>query len=180
MPEGSEGLTPADIHHLRAADGWKDLGLPAEAARELDQLSPGGAVHPVSLDVRSSLSGTLGDWSEAHRLASLNVHLHPGHEAAWISRAYAARRMPGGGLAHARDQLLPALDRFPENTLIPYNLACYACQLHDLDRAMAWFTVAEGRDAAFSDKPGKVRAMALKDDDLAQIHGWIRNGMKPR
>jgi len=40
--------------------------------------------------------------------------------------------MPLGGAKAAWDALLPAADKFPNNPNIPYNLACYACQMNKL------------------------------------------------
>ena len=175
MPQGRDGFQPADIHHLRAAQGWLELGLPSEAARELLRLSPETTESPLVLDVRWSVAHAQGDWTEAHRLACRCVELHPAHAPGWINRSYAARRMPGGGLPMALRLLLPALALFPGDSLVPYNLACYACQLHDPERAMQWFAIAEERDAISSSPPGNFRQRALQDEDLAPIHDWIRS-----
>ncbi len=175
MPEGAQGLPPADIHRLRAAQGWTELGLPSEAARELQGLSPDVQTTPLALDVRWSVSNALGDWDLSHRVASLSVQLHPDHEPGWINRSYAARRMPDGGIPLALEQLLPALERFPDNSLIPYNLACYACRLDDLARAMEWFAIARKRDVRTATKPGIIMKLALNDPDLVPIRAWIRS-----
>jgi len=48
------------------------------------------------------------------------------------------RRVKSGGLQAAWGMLLPAFEKFPEEPTIPYNLACYACQMKRLDEARQW------------------------------------------
>jgi hypothetical protein len=45
-------LRHQDTLHVEAAQGWLELGSCAEAARELDQVSPAGQPHPQVLEVR--------------------------------------------------------------------------------------------------------------------------------
>lgn len=57
-------------------------------------------------------------------------------------------------------------DKFPDQWLIPYNLACYACQLGRLDEAREWFrralTMGDGK---------AIKLEALNDPDLAPLLG---------
>jgi len=65
----------------------------------------------------------------------------------------------------AFDLLLPAVKRFPRETTIPYNLACYTSQLGDLSTARQWFE----RVLTLGPKPAeKVHRLqcALADSDL--------------
>jgi len=93
------------------------------------------------------------------------VTVAPDEVLGWIHRAYAARRKPGGGLLQAWDALRPAVDRFPEEWLVLYNLACYAAQMGRLDEAWDWLTRAlhASQDAA------RTIQMALADSDLAPL-----------
>jgi Flp pilus assembly protein TadD len=65
----------------------------------------------------------------------------------WISLAYAQRRYLD--LQTAEKTLLEAQERFPEEATIPFNLACYACQLGRLDEAREKLAKAVGMEPAF-------------------------------
>ena len=69
----------------------------------------------------------------------------------------------------AMDVLFPVVDRFPDDYLIRYNLACYACQTGNLKAAMDWLEKA-------IDLAGKndLRKMALEDPDLEPL--WANIG----
>jgi hypothetical protein len=75
--------------------------------------------------------------------------------------------MDGGGLPQAWELLRPAHDRFPDEFLIAYNLACYAAQMGRIDEAWEWL----GRASA-NNRRAAVRALALRDDDLREL--WPR------
>jgi hypothetical protein len=77
--------------------------------------------------------------------------------------------VPGGGLRAAWNALAPALDRFPKHEIIPYNLACYACQLDQLDQARILFQ----RALATGNKK-HLKEMALDDSDLQPLWNEIR------
>ena len=165
-------LEAPDIHLVRAAEGWVELGLPDEAELELSQLSPAVREHPAVLDVRWQLHAARREWNLAHEAAELLVSLAPGELAGWIHRAYAARRMGGGGLQKAWDALRPAVELFPEEALVPYNLACYACQLGNLDSGRQWLSRAF-ETAAKRQLRAHYKTMALADADLAALHAEI-------
>jgi len=59
--------------------------------------------------------------------------------------------------------LLPAQDRFPKNATVPYNLACYCCQLNRLDEAEKWLK------KAMAINESHVKRMAIDDPDLKPL-----------
>lgn len=69
----------------------------------------------------------------------------------------------------AWNALLPAFERFPDEATIPYNLACYACRLAELDLARTWFS----RAAAIGGKE-PMKKLALADDDLEELWDEIK------
>jgi hypothetical protein len=81
-----------------------------------------------------------------------------------LHRAYAARRATGGTITKAWELLLPAFDKFPEITTISYNLACYACQLGQLDEARRWLGEARKRGES-----KQILEMARRDSDLEAL-----------
>jgi hypothetical protein len=59
--------------------------------------------------------------------------------------------------------------KFPAVSTIPYNLACYACQLGNLPEARQWLAKAiEISDAK------DIKAMALSDPDLQPMWDEIK------
>jgi hypothetical protein len=71
----------------------------------------------------------------------------------------------------ARAVLLPMADKFPDQYIIPYNLACYCCQLGELKESLQWLGKA-------IDLAGKkeIRLMALEDPDLEPLRKQIKAG----
>jgi hypothetical protein len=59
--------------------------------------------------------------------------------------------------------LLPALDRFPKEPTIPYNLACYACVLGRVEEARRLLERAITISGVHGDQ---VKLQALDDPDL--------------
>ena len=168
-------LEALDVHLVRAAHGWLELNLPNEAEAELAQLSPAAQTHPLVLQALWQLHAHQHRWALAHTVAELLVQTFPDDVNGWVHRAYAARRKEGGGLQAAWDALRPAVDLFPDETIVPYNLACYACQMGNLDAARLWL----GRARTIAKKHGgqdPIKQMALADPDLAplleEISGW--------
>ena len=86
---------------------------------------------------------------------------HDPADAQWaISLAYATRRAQS--IEAAKCILLEAVERLPEEPILHYNLACYECQLGELE-------VAKARLAHAFELEPKCRLMALDDGDLAPL-----------
>jgi len=157
-------LEPPDAFGLSAALGWLELGNPTEALIELDRLTPANRSHAGVLEVRFAVLAELKDWTQAFVAANELVRVVPDSASGWLHRAYALRRVPNGGLAPAWDALLPAADMFKNESIIPFNLACYACQLNRLEEARLWF-----QRALKIGERSEIKRMALADDDLKPL-----------
>jgi Flp pilus assembly protein TadD len=164
-----QSIEPPDLHHVRAASGWLELDCPADALQELEQLSPEARGHPEVLELRWLIHAARKDWAAALAVARELVEIAPDRCSGWLHRAYALRRAPGGGLQQAWEALQPAFERFPKETLIPYNLACYACQLGQLDDSRRWLQ----RAFEAGEKDAVIR-LALQDEDLRPLWEEIR------
>lgn len=166
-------LPHPDNFHLEAAQGWVMLGDAEAALAELSQLSAASGDEPEVLEIRWLIHARQERWSEALAAAERLVDRAPDRTFGWIHRAYALRRMPGGGLEKAWQVLRPAWDRFPQEYLIAYNLACYAAQMDHTDEAWEWL---ERAIKASGDRE-LIRRMARADKDLEVF--WRHLGTAP-
>ena len=126
-------LSPADLHHLRAAEGWLDLGDWLSANDELESVTPELRAHPEVLRMRWHVYTDAKHWELALVVAETLCLMAPEDSSTWIHRSYALHELKRTDEAEAL--LLPALDRFPEEPTVAYNLACYACVLGRAEEA---------------------------------------------
>jgi predicted Zn-dependent protease len=165
-----EPLKPPDSFAYAAAEGWFELGCAVDAEAELEQLSPESQGHPAVLDLRWQLCAEKGDWDRGVEMAARLREALPQNPGGWLHHAYALRRASGGGLEAAWADLHPALEKFPDNSMVSYNLACYACQLNQLDKARDLL-----RRAMSGPEREKFKTMALRDSDLEALRKEIEN-----
>jgi Flp pilus assembly protein TadD len=157
-------------HGLNAVLGWLELGNTREARLELDALPSSYADRTEVMDLRWLLHARESDWDGALAVAERLVALHPEDSSGWLHRAYAIRRVPAGGLTQATELLRPAFEKFPSEPTIPFNLACYACQLGELEDARRWL-----REAFKRGDEAVIKGMALADRDLETLWAEIRS-----
>ena len=158
-------MTPYE-RHLTAATGYLELGMAADASAELDAIEPGRRSDWQVLALRVAVCQETKDWVPMLLLSERLVAMQP-TRADWpISLAYATRRCQS--LEAARKILLGAVQRFPEESTIRYNLACYEAQLGNLELARDHLARAIRMNGAH-------RAMALADADLAPLHEELRH-----
>jgi len=164
-----KSLDPSDIHRLNAALGWLGLKCSSDARAELDSIALEQQSHPAVLEVRWQICAHERNWSGALDVARAELVAAPSGCSGWLHQAYALRRKTGGGLPQAKEALLPAAEKFPEEPVIAFNLACYSCQLQELDEAREWLAQAAkvgGRET--------IKEMALADDDLKPLWPEIK------
>ena len=154
-------LQPPDLHHFNAAVGWLQLGNHLEANEELEQIEPRFRVHPDVLVLRWEVYAKLMRWDMAVEVAVALIELVPDDAFGYIHRSFALRRL--NGIQAAWDKLLPVADKFKDNWIVPYNLACYACQLGNLEAAREWYKQAMAIDEK------AVQRTAIDDPDLKPL-----------
>jgi predicted Zn-dependent protease len=161
-------LEQADRFHLEAAEGWLDLGDFVSANQELDETAPELHFHPAVLALRYEVYSKAEQWDGAAEIAGALVRTLPGQAASWICLAYSTRRKTGGGVQQARDILMETKSKFPKDYRIPFNLACYECEL-------GHFQTAKERLKEAFDLAGKkdIRQQALGDPDLEPLWSHI-------
>lgn len=156
--------------YFDAAIGWLMLGLPEDALHELERMTPPGRLHPDVLELEWALQAQANRWTEARVVAEALTRVAPERPFGWIHLAYCLRRIPGGGLESAWSVLRPAYDRFPQEKIIPYNLACYAAQMGHLDDAWKWLLTA----VEVAGNSLEIKSLALADSDLDPLKDRIK------
>ena len=149
-----------DFKHLKAAEGFVELGMYLEAEDELGQIDPYCLIDPQVLRVRLELYAGLQNWGLMQMVARRLTQRDPGKVQWRISLAYATRRAES--LEAAKSILIDALESHPEEGIVHYNLACYDCQLGNLNDAKKHLTQATKADEKF-------KSMALDDADLEPL-----------
>ncbi|SPE53331.1 conserved hypothetical protein [Verrucomicrobia bacterium] len=160
-------LQPPDSFHLQAAQGWFELGNLVEAAKELEQITPELHGHPDVLVVRVRLAEAAGQWEHVAEVARKIAEALPDNHFGWFMLAYALHELKR--TKEAREILVSVAAKFPEEFLMRYNLACYACRLGDLKEAREWLEQAVALAGA-----KQIKDLALKDPDLEPLWGEVR------
>lgn len=159
-------VEPPDSHRLNAAQGWLELGNAAEAALELAGISPSIEAHPDVLELKWEIQAKQHQWETACGLAFELIRSAPHRCSGWIQRSFALHELKK--TAEAYELLLPAVKRFKTVHTVPYNLACYCCQLNRMEEARKWIGAAieiAGLEV--------IRGMAANDPDLAAMRHEI-------
>jgi predicted Zn-dependent protease len=159
-------VEPPDVHFLNAAQGWLELGNPAEASQELGLISPAFQGHPDVLEVKWDINAKQSQWEIAFETACDLLQAAPNRSSGWIQRSFALHELKR--TAEAYEMLLPAITRFGAVHIIPYNLACYCCQLDRLDEARQWLGGAI-EIAGLT----RIQKMSMQDLDLAPLWSEI-------
>ncbi len=156
-----------DRHFAAAAEGWFELGNLSEAARELDCVTPANSGHPTVLELRWRLEAQQERWEQALAIAQALIAAAPDQVEGWIHQSYTLHELRRTD--EAWKFLLEVAGRFPTESIIPYNLACYACQLGDLAVARDWLQ----RAVSLRSKD-EIRSLALRDPDLAPLRDYLK------
>jgi Tfp pilus assembly protein PilF len=153
-------LTPDDQRHLTAAEGFAELGMYLDANAELEEIDAEVRHVAEVLAVRLEIYRGLEKW-ELMRTVAGRLAANDPDNAQWsISLAYATRRAQS--IEAAKSILIEAVERLPKEPILHYNLACYECQLGDIEVAKARLEHA----CKLSDK---CRLMALDEADLEPL-----------
>jgi tetratricopeptide (TPR) repeat protein len=135
-------FTIDDQRRIEAAEGWIGLNSPGEALNELDEITPQHQVHPNVLKLRWQIYTKLEKHDAAFAIAHGLTRILAQDPEAFIWRSYSARRMQRGGLERAMDLLLEVVNTFPDEPILPFNLACYNAQLGKFTEARNWLVIA--------------------------------------
>jgi tetratricopeptide (TPR) repeat protein len=153
-------LESEDRQRLTVAEGYAELGMYLDAQEELGKIEPDVRHVPEVLAIRLLICNGLKMWELMQTVAArLNGH-DPGEVQWWVSLAFATRRVES--IEAAKAVLLRAIALHSDEAILHYNLACYECQLANLNVAKERLRVAFKLDPRF-------RLAARDDDDLAPL-----------
>lgn len=159
-------LSPADLHCVRAAEGWFELGNAREAEAELAKLATPAQLHPVVSELLWQIHAQRKQWKDCVVIARAMTKTAPSEPLGWIHLSYALHELKH--TQEAWDNLIAIVGDFPKEPTMHYNLACYTCQLGDLPEARRWLkkTLALGRKQ-------ETKQMASQDLDLKPLWSEI-------
>ncbi len=157
-------------HGVRAAQGWFELGLPAEAEAEIVRLPRSAQRQPEVLKLRFHAARACRRHGDALQIARTLMEVAEDELWGWLYRSQALHWL--GRTSEAHDLLLPLQRRWPRAFEIPYDLACYCAQAGRITEANDWYS----RAARLTKHPAAVKSMALADPDLQPLWPEIRSG----
>jgi tetratricopeptide (TPR) repeat protein len=159
-------LEPPDLNHCEAAQGYSELGMYEDANAELENVDPFNRTTPEVLSIRAAVYHGLKKWELLRVVALQLTRLEPENIQWVVSLAYATRRAVS--LEFARDILVAAKSLFPKEATILFNLACYHCQLGEIDMAKDYLGQAFRIDPQW-------REAALEDEDLEPMWSFLNS-----
>jgi len=150
-----------DRRHVDAAKGWCQLHAFAEAEAELERVTPESRAHPDVLEVHWQVCANLDEWEEALALANAIARNVPCEPKGYIYTASSLRELDRVDEAYL--VLLQAVEGFPDDEMILYDLACICCCLKRPQEARNWLSraVDVGGD--------EIAKRSLDDPDLELI-----------
>lgn len=144
------------------------MGAVREAVRELNAIARPHHGHPDVLEILWRVRAQEKDWDAAVEVAGELIRTAPDRVNGWVNRSYSLHEL--GRTREALDGLKAVISRFPKDSIIPYNLACYSCRLGDEMAAQNWILLA----ARLRPKE-EIRSMGLEDPDLKALQGFLRD-----
>ena len=147
-------LSTEDLKHLTAAQGFTELGMFLDANEELEEIDPEVRHVPEVLAVRVEIYRALEKWELMQTVAKKLTEYDPENPRWPLAWAFATRR--ADSLDAARRILVEAWKAHEKEPLFPFNIACYMCQLGQVEIAKGMLEVAFKMDRG-------MRMMALDD-----------------
>jgi len=151
---------------LQYANGYLDLGMINEAARELDSIDPADQDHADLLTMRVRLYLESKKWLRMELAAKELAEREPENPYGWVNWAYALRER--NRIKEARCVAEAGLEFVIEDAVLWFNNACYCSLLGDVEEASECLDKAISLDKRFE-------AESVSDTDLDNLWKWIHN-----
>jgi tetratricopeptide (TPR) repeat protein len=145
---------------IRAAEGYVELGMPAEALAHLNEIPVEDQDRPEALRMRIQIVLQIRDWQTALELSLRMCELFPLESYGFIHAGFCLHEL--GQTAKAKEKLLGGPPSLLDEPIYYYNLGCYEAVLGNLDQAKAYLRASFRLNKTFRD-------IAQKDPDLAPI-----------
>jgi tetratricopeptide (TPR) repeat protein len=145
---------------IRAASGWLELGMPADALNELKNLPKESSEERVVLELRLAAEMALQNWKHGAETAKLLCMEAVDEPDFFLSAAFCLHEL--GETDEARKWLLRGPEVLSEMAVYHYNMACYLWTLGEKERAHNHLTQAFEMDDSFKEA-------ARHDKDLVGI-----------
>jgi predicted Zn-dependent protease len=145
---------------IRAAEGYAELGMPAEALAHLNEIAAEDQNRPEALRMRIQIVLQIRDWKTALELSLRMCELFPTESYGFIHAAFCLHEF--GQTAQAKEKLLAGPPSLLDEPIYYYNLGCYEAVLGNLDQAKAYLRASFRLNKSFRD-------VAQQDPDLASI-----------
>ena len=155
-----EEINLDDLQHLKAAEGYIELGMFEDADAELAAVDPSCRALPRLLTLQLCVYAGLQKWDLIQTVAQKMAENFPDDSQWQIWWASAARRAQS--LESAKKILLKALETHPNDANIHYNLSCYESRLQHFRTAQRHLARAIQLDSRF-------QLIAMNDQDLQPL-----------
>jgi tetratricopeptide (TPR) repeat protein len=160
-------LGPSDLHHLKAAEGWLELGNHIEANEEIEKVTARIRGHPDVLELRFLVYQAAKKYDACYDIGEAMIKLAPDRYRGWCHRSFALHFL--GRTQEAYDLLFPAMELFPKSFEVFYDMACYSSRLGQFEKAREWlaksFELGEAK---------QIKLNALEERDLEPF--WAQIG----
>ena len=149
---------------LLSAQGYIELGMPAEALAELDALGPKGQLRPEVLQMRLFVAMHAKRWEQALSVCARLRAINPEDTTGYIHGAFCLHEM--GRTNEAKELLIAGPSSLLNEPTYHYNLGCYDAVLGNLKEATQHLETSFRMDEKF-------REIAKLDPDLKAVHGIL-------
>ena len=152
--------------HLQYATGFIELGMFADAERELRAIAVNDQASAEVLTRWIDLHMHAKQWKEVISVSRQMVRIKPDDDKGWISWAFALREL--NHFEEAREVLLKAMPLHGKTCdVLHYNLACYECLLGNISEAKRHFKTAARKDRQW-------KTEGITDPDLEALWPEIK------
>lgn len=148
--------------HVRAAQGYHELGMHRDALAELDAIDNPEADRPEVIEMRLIVLMHAKRWKEALTISRRLCAAAPDTAAGYIHSAFCLHEL--GRTEDARKLLLEGPPALRKEATFHYNLACYECALGEKESARKYLEASFVMDRKF-------REFARTDPDLQLLRG---------
>jgi predicted Zn-dependent protease len=149
---------------LRAAEGYSELGMYADALAQLDAIPGEQQTRLETIRMRIDIVLRQKQWTTGLQLGRLLMERYPSETSGFIHSAFCLHEL--GRTPEAKEVLLAGPPNLLEEPIYYYNLACYEAVLDNLEQARAYLRASFRLDKS-------LREVAKADPDLDPIRDVI-------